>query len=96
VATTPGTETAAIVPPSGAGTLAQGAATGSGSLSPSGSGQATVQPASVSGLTAAGGLSDLTDAELESLLGDIGSLDVSSFDEPQEVMPAIGASEGVQ
>jgi hypothetical protein len=41
-------------------------------------------------------LSDLSDADLESLLGDIGSLDASSFDEPQEVMPAIGASQGVQ
>ncbi|HVD06517.1 MAG TPA: zf-HC2 domain-containing protein [Gemmatimonadaceae bacterium] len=96
VATTPGTETAAVATPSGAGTLAQGAATGSGSVSSSGSAQATVRPASLSGLTAAGGLSDLSDAELESLLGDIGSLDASSFDEPQEVMPAIGASEGVQ
>ena len=96
VATTPGTESAAVATPSGAGALAQGAATGSGSLPSSGSAQATVRPASVSGLTAAGGLSDLSDAELESLLGDIGSLDASSFDEPQEVMPAIGASEGVQ
>jgi hypothetical protein len=55
-----------------------------------------VRPASLSGLTAAGGLSDLSDAELESLLGDIGSLDASRFDEPQDVMPAIGGSEGVQ
>jgi hypothetical protein len=96
VATTPGTETAAVATSSGGGTLAQGTATGSGSLSSSGSAQATVRPASFSGLTAAGGLSDLSDAELESLLSDIGSLDASSFDEPQEVMPAIGASEGVQ
>ena len=96
VATTPGTETAAVATPSGAGTLAQGAATGSGSVSSSGSAQATVRPASLSGLTAAGGLSDLSDAELESLLGDIGSLDASRFDEPQDVMPAIGGSEGVQ
>ena len=96
VATTPGTETAAVATPSGGGTLAQGAAAGSGSLSSSGGAQAIVKPASLSGLTAAGGLSDLSDAELESLLSDIGSLDASSFDEPQEVMPAIGASEGVQ
>ena len=93
---TPGTETAAVATPSGGGTLAPGAATGSGSLSSSGSAQATVRPASLSGLTAAGGLSDLSDAELESLLGDIGSLDASRFDEPQDVMPAIGGSEGVQ
>ena len=95
VATAPGTETAAVATPSGAGTLAQGAI-GSGSPSSSGSAQATVRPASLSGLTAAGGLSDLSDAELESLLSDIGSLDASSFDEPQDVMPAIGGSEGVQ
>ena len=103
VAVSAGTETAAVATPSGAATLAQGAATGSGSASsepvvqaPAGTQRIAAAPASSTGLTAAGGLSDLSDAELESLLGDIGSLDASSFDEPQEVMPAIGASEGVQ
>jgi hypothetical protein len=88
----------------GAGTLGQGVATGRPSAASSGSAAqaqqggatAVVVPVASSGLTAAGGLSDLSDAELESLLGDIGSLDASRFDEPQEVIPAIGGSEGVQ
>ena len=52
--------------------------------------------ATANGLTAAGGLSDLTDDELESLLGDIGTLDATAVDEPQEIMPAIGGSETIQ
>ena len=92
-------ETAAVTAPPGNGTVAQGMVPASGSASSSenpGSTVASVAPVAASGLTAAGGLSDLSDAELESLLGSIGSLDASSFDEPQEVIPAIGGSEGVQ
>jgi hypothetical protein len=95
--------TTAVTTPAGSGTLVQGTTPVSGSASSSGpatqargSTVATATPAAPSGLTAAGGLSDLSDAELESLLGSIGSLDASSFDEPQEVIPAIGGSEGVQ
>ena len=92
-------ESAAVAAPSGNGTVAQGVAPANGSgLSNEtrGSAVATTPPLAASGLTAAGGLSDLSDAELESLLGSIGSLDASSFDEPQDVIPAIGGSEGVQ
>ena len=102
-AVTRSSETASATAPAGNGTLAQGAAPASGSGLASarstqtpGSAVATVTPVAASGLTAAGGLSDLSDAELESLLGSIGSLDAASFDEPQEVIPAIGGSEGVQ
>jgi hypothetical protein len=62
-----------------------------GAAQPEGTARATAN-----GLTAAGGLSDLTDDELESLLGDIGTLDATAFDEPQEIMPAIGGSETIQ
>ena len=48
------------------------------------------------GLSVAGGLSDLSDTELESLLGDIGSLDAANVAEPEDVIPAIGGVEGVQ
>lgn len=48
------------------------------------------------GLTVAGGLSDLTDSDLESLLGEIGGLDASNVAEPEEIIPAFSGSEGVQ
>jgi hypothetical protein len=92
-------ETAAVTPLPGSGTAAQGTAPATGSAASSenpGTTVASVAPVAASGLTAAGGLSDLSDAELKSLLGSIESLDASSFDEPQEVIPAIGGSEGVQ
>jgi anti-sigma factor RsiW len=98
-AVTRSSETTAVTALPGNGTVAQGVAPASGSALSSenpGSTVASVAPVAASGLTAAGGLSDLSDAELESLLGSIGSLDASGFDEPQEVIPAIGGSEGVQ
>ena len=98
-AVTRSSETAAVAVPPGNGTVAQGMAPASGSplSGPNpGSTVASMAPVGASGLTAAGGLSDLSDAELKSLLGSIESLDASSFDEPQEVIPAIGGSEGVQ
>lgn len=96
-------ETIAATTPSGTGRPGPGATAGSGSGSVTGQptptralAVATAIPAASSGLTAAGGLSDLDDAELESLLGDISTLDASNFEEPQEVIPTIGGSEGVQ
>ena len=102
-AATTATETVAVTTPSRTGTLAQGTIPSNGSglssnrtVQASGGTGATAIPVASSGLTAAGGLSDLSDIELESLLGSIGSLDASSFDEPQEVIPAIAGGEGVQ
>ena len=61
------------------------------------SGVTAARPAVVAaGLAVAGSLSDLTDSELESLLGDIGSLDAASVAEPEDMIPAIGNWEGVQ
>lgn len=48
------------------------------------------------GLSVAGGLSGLSDAELEALLGDIGTVDVANVAEPEDVIPAIGGVEGVR
>jgi hypothetical protein len=54
------------------------------------------EPAASRGLAVAGGLSDLTDSDLESLLGEIGALDASNVAEPEEIIPAFSGSEGVQ
>ncbi|NUQ19424.1 MAG: hypothetical protein HOQ09_00500, partial [Gemmatimonadaceae bacterium] len=47
-------------------------------------------------LSVAGGLADLTDGDLRSLLDDIGALGVDSpsFEEPQPVLPELPGSEG--
>jgi hypothetical protein len=53
-------------------------------------------PVSNGGLSVAGGLSDLTDTELRTLLGDIGSFDPSSVSEPEDMMPVFSGSETIQ
>ena len=67
---------------------------------------ATVQPAGSTGaaaeprpaLNVAGGLSDLTDSDLQALLDDMGSIgfDSQSFEEPEPVLPQLPGSEGTE
>lgn len=66
----------------------------SGTITPSTSGPSTAVASR--GLAVAGGLSDLTDSDLESLLGEIGGLDAANVAEPEEMIPAFSGSEGVQ
>ena len=49
-------------------------------------------------LNVAGGLSDLTDSDLQALLDDMGSigLDSQSFEEPEPVIPQLPGSEGTE
>lgn len=64
---------------------------GSASTTPSG-----VAVTASRGLAVAGGLSELTDSDLESLLGEIGTLDESNVVDPEDIIPAFSGSEGVQ
>ena len=67
---------------------------------------ATMQPAGSSSaapetrpaLNVAGGLSDLTDSDLQALLDDMGSIDFDSrsFEEPEPVLPQLPGSEGAE
>lgn len=48
------------------------------------------------GLSVAGGLSDLSDTELESLLGEIGTIETANVAEPEDVLPVINTAEGAR
>lgn len=52
--------------------------------------------ASATGISVAGGLADLSDTQLESLLGEIGSIDASNLAEPEDVIPTIGGVGSIQ
>lgn len=77
----------AIAPTSGAGPGVEPASPAKGTAS-----AVAVRPA----LNVAGGLADLSDSDLRTLLDDIGSLgvDAQSFEEPQSVLPELPGSEG--
>ncbi|HEX2777945.1 MAG TPA: zf-HC2 domain-containing protein [Gemmatimonadaceae bacterium] len=55
-------------------------------------------PAAPASLNVAGGLSDLSESDLRSLLDDIGSLgvDAAAFEEPGAVLPDLPATEGLE
>ena len=85
----PATGAAAIAPTPGTLQVVE-----PGSAAPASTGAVAVRPA----LNVAGGLSDLSDSDLRTLLDDIGSLgvDTQSFEEPQSMLPDLPGSEGTE
>ena len=76
------------------GVAAVAPTTGNGASTPAGASPAAATP----GLNVAGGLADLSDADLRSLLDEVGSLGVAepTFEEPGAVLPDLPGAEGVE
>jgi len=84
--------TTASAPAPANGAAAGGASATVAAAQSGGAGE--VRPA----LNVAGGLSDLTDSDLQALLDDMGSIgvDAQSFEEPEPVLPQLPGSEGTE